>query len=342
MVIAIIGILATISVLALNNARAKSRDAKRMADVKQIQTALELYFNDNGRYPTTEEFERGSLYSTSTMGTTSYMAVIPEAPMPPDGACDVESNQFSYVSVNGGEDYKIQFCLGGLVGGLSPSTKCAMSGGILNQECFVCGDLIKYGGGPFDSSGIKHNNGGYYRTVNICDTNQENCQCWFRDNLNIGIEGAQSDDDIIEKHCDDCTLYGGQYNRDEANAYPGWNVNGDQGICPNGWHIPSSAEFLTLVNNLGGVTVAGGKLKQIGTVEGGTGLWGSPNTGATDESGFSAVPGFWAANTRGIYWASDWGSPYYPVMWLQYDTAAVQYLGGLDPSYNMSVRCLKD
>ena len=55
-VIAIIGLLATLSVIALGNSRAKARDAKRVADVKQVQTALELFFNDNGRYPTNNEF----------------------------------------------------------------------------------------------------------------------------------------------------------------------------------------------------------------------------------------------------------------------------------------------
>jgi type II secretion system protein G len=50
-VIAIIGLLASIVLVALNNARVKSRDAKRIADIRQIQTALELYYSDNGSYP---------------------------------------------------------------------------------------------------------------------------------------------------------------------------------------------------------------------------------------------------------------------------------------------------
>ena len=50
-VISIIGLLSTISVVALNGARKKSRDAKRVGDMKQIQTSLELYFNDNSAYP---------------------------------------------------------------------------------------------------------------------------------------------------------------------------------------------------------------------------------------------------------------------------------------------------
>ncbi|MFH0856720.1 MAG: prepilin-type N-terminal cleavage/methylation domain-containing protein, partial [bacterium] len=50
-VIAIIGLLSTLAVVSLNTARAKARDARRISDVKQIQTALELYYNDKGAYP---------------------------------------------------------------------------------------------------------------------------------------------------------------------------------------------------------------------------------------------------------------------------------------------------
>src|SRR5437868_15191927 len=50
-VIAIIGILAAVVLVSLNSARAKSRDARRLADVRQVMTSLELYYNDNGGYP---------------------------------------------------------------------------------------------------------------------------------------------------------------------------------------------------------------------------------------------------------------------------------------------------
>jgi uncharacterized protein (TIGR02145 family) len=57
-------------------------------------------------------------------------------------------------------------------------------------------------------------------------------------------------------------------------------------LCPTGWHIPSDNEWTTLTDYLGGDSVAGGKLKEIDTVH-----WVSPNTGATNESGFTALPG---------------------------------------------------
>jgi prepilin-type N-terminal cleavage/methylation domain-containing protein len=128
-VIAIIGILTTIAVVALNNARAKARDAKRVADVKQVQTALELFFNDKGRYPTDEEFASGSIYSTSSNGTTTYMAAVPTAPTPADGSCSSGDNQFTYSNTTDGGSYTIRYCLGGTTGSLLTGANCATPGG---------------------------------------------------------------------------------------------------------------------------------------------------------------------------------------------------------------------
>lgn len=90
-----------------------------------------------------------------------------------------------------------------------------------------------------------------YNTVQI------GSQCWMKENLNIGsmISGAldQSDDAVIEKYCfdntpDNCALYGGLYQWDEAMQY---SLNpGAQGICPSGWHIPTEAEWCTLLTFL--------------------------------------------------------------------------------------------
>lgn len=70
------------------------------------------------------------------------------------------------------------------------------------------------------------------------------------------------------------------------------NPSGVQGICPQGWHIPSLSEWNQLINYLGGPGIAGGKLKALTT-------WVSPNSGATNSSGFSAL-GSGAYN--GINW----------------------------------------
>lgn len=134
-VIAIIGILTTISVVAFQNARAKSRDAKRAADVKQIQTALELYYNDKGHYPTSAEFNTGSLFSTTTDGTTTYMSIIPVAPDQNDGDCTVEQNTFVYNVSQDRSSYTIGYCTGGTVGSMNPGPKCATPSGVSDIDC---------------------------------------------------------------------------------------------------------------------------------------------------------------------------------------------------------------
>jgi len=81
-VIAIIGLLSTLSILALNTARARARDTKRVADVKQMQTALEMYYNDTGKYPIDASMTVGSSIYTSN---GVYMKAVPKPPTPVDG-----------------------------------------------------------------------------------------------------------------------------------------------------------------------------------------------------------------------------------------------------------------
>jgi len=138
-VIAIIGILATIAVVALQNARAKARDARRVADVKQTQTALELFFNDKQRYPTAAEFSSGQIFSTSTLGTTTYMQIIPTPPAPADGTCtNFDNNSYVYAPSIDGASYSIKYCIGGPVGGLSSGLHCATPAGISDGVGCLC------------------------------------------------------------------------------------------------------------------------------------------------------------------------------------------------------------
>jgi prepilin-type N-terminal cleavage/methylation domain-containing protein len=132
-VIAIIGLLSTLAVVALNNARQKSRDAKRVADVKQIQTALELYFNDCNQYPP-EAGTPGRLVGTESAGcvggTTfgTFLATVPTPPTPADGSNCAAANTYTYnAMVTGGGDctgagvcasYTIQYCLGATTGSI--------------------------------------------------------------------------------------------------------------------------------------------------------------------------------------------------------------------------------
>ena len=132
-VIAIIGLLASVVLLALNSARAKARDAKRLADIRQFASAMELYFNDNGTYPTTSgNFSAATGY---ILGQTDgakqlvpgYVGVMPKAPIPADGATCAASfagntgNDYQYFGngVNKTSYYTVSFCLGAATGAYS-------------------------------------------------------------------------------------------------------------------------------------------------------------------------------------------------------------------------------
>ena len=124
-VIAIIGLLSTLAVVALNNAREKSRDARRVADIKQIQTALELYYNDCQGYPTTASFGStiaGSDGVCNPANTTVYMSVVPTNPLPNGMA-------YTYASA-GGSSYTLEYELEGPTGGMSAGTHMATPAGI--------------------------------------------------------------------------------------------------------------------------------------------------------------------------------------------------------------------
>ena len=89
-VIAIIGLLSTLAVVSLNNARTKARDSKRLADLKQMQTALELYNTDNNTYPSGNAVTLGDadniclnstgLTTAALCGATPYMGLVPADP----------------------------------------------------------------------------------------------------------------------------------------------------------------------------------------------------------------------------------------------------------------------
>ncbi|MFM7700496.1 MAG: fibrobacter succinogenes major paralogous domain-containing protein, partial [Bacteroidota bacterium] len=99
-------------------------------------------------------------------------------------------------------------------------------------------------------------------------------------------------------------LYGKLYNH--------YAVMDSRGLCPIGWHVPSDAEWTTLENQLGGSSVAGGALKST-AMQPTSGGWNSPNTGATNSSGFTALPGglrnhfgvFSYVSGNGCWWSSS-------------------------------------
>jgi type II secretion system protein G len=135
-VIAIIGILAAVVLVSLNSARQKSRDARRLADVRQIMTALEIYYNDNGGYPANSTQTIGGKSvsaptpSSGTPAFSTYLGQYPTYPQPSnDGSCGTTDN-YTYTQLSSGNNYSIVFCTGSASGGFSGGTHTASQAGL--------------------------------------------------------------------------------------------------------------------------------------------------------------------------------------------------------------------
>jgi len=127
--------------------------------------------------------------------------------------------------------------------------------------------------------------------------------------------------------------------------YNWYAVTNGHNIAPEGWHVPTDDEWTTLTNHLGGAGVAGEKLKETGTNH-----WNSPNTGATNESGFTALPGGYRTNngnyyvlgTYGYFWSateSSSSTAWYRI--LNYGDSDVGRVSQLK-RFGFSVRCVRD
>ncbi len=186
-------------------------------------------------------------------------------------------------------------------------------------------------------------------SVSIC------CQRWMTRNLDVA---TYRNGDPIPKvtgnaawaalttgaYCyynNDSTTYAATYGK----LYNWYAVNDSRGLAPEGWYIPTDFEWTTLSNCLGGDLVAGGPMKEIGTTH-----WTTPNTGATNLSGFTGLPGGYRLTTGGFasignygYWWSSTetnaSAAWYRVLSYNVDELYKNYI---DKRRGFSVRCLRD
>ncbi|MCP4089278.1 MAG: hypothetical protein GY746_05755, partial [Gammaproteobacteria bacterium] len=213
---------------------------------------------------------------------------------------------------------------------------------------FACGDAL------VDSRDSKS-----YSTVQI------GTQCWMAENLAYlpSVSPSSGGSNTIPyyyvydyqgtivsaaKATSNYQTYGVLYNWPAAiageassNSVP----SGVQGICPDGWYLPSDAEWTLLTDYLGGSSIAGGKMKETGYSH-----WNSPNAGATNSSGFTARPGG-KRNNAGVFsgiggdtysWSSTEITTDYAWSWLlAYDNSIVRHSYSNKRS-GFSVRCLRD
>jgi uncharacterized protein (TIGR02145 family) len=201
---------------------------------------------------------------------------------------------------------------------------------LIGDQCWTKENLrvTKYNDGtaiPFDATG---GSGGSSST-------------W--QNLTTGARAVYANDFLSTPS--NLTKYGYLYNWYAAKGIITAGGTSTKNICPSGWHVPTDEEWTTLTTDLGGENVAGGKMKSIGTA-----YWNSTNTGATNESGFSALPGgfrltngsfnnlrysatFWRATE--VNANNAWSSR------LDYNSSNVSK-NSYEKQYGASIRCLKD
>ena len=142
----------------------------------------------------------------------------------------------------------------------------------------------------------------------------------------------------------DATNYGFLYNWYAAVGIVTPMGSPTKNICPTGWHVPTDTEWTTLTDYLGGLSVAGGKMKSTSS------LWNSPNTGADNTSGFSALPGgvrnntgsFLGIRSNAFFWSAtelDFTNAWSRLLSSSNDDVS---RASSNKSFGSSVRCLRD
>jgi uncharacterized protein (TIGR02145 family) len=201
---------------------------------------------------------------------------------------------------------------------------------------------------------IKDNNtaididGNIYKTITIGN------QIWMAENLKV--THFRNGDPILNASINESIhkLKAGSfsnYNHDKkivpifGRLYNWYAVDDIKGLAPEGWHIPTEAEWKILIDYLGGYRAAGGKMKEAGATH-----WKNPNKRATDESGFSAVPAgyryYWRTfsvmgNLASFWTATEFNYPYAVGYILKYNSShVISYT--FSRSYGLSVRCIRD
>jgi uncharacterized protein (TIGR02145 family) len=198
---------------------------------------------------------------------------------------------------------------------------CLYPGDICNDnDPNTTGDIIQPDcsclGTPFNCGDDVNHENYDYSTVQI------GSQCWFSENcrylpsVSPSSEGNDTDPYYYVYGYDGTDVASAQATSNYATygVLYNWPAVITEDICPSGWHIPSDSEFTQLTDFLGGESIAGGKMKEAGYAH-----WSSPNTGATNSSGFTGLPGgfsssmgqFYNFGFNGHWWsASDFNSSY--------------------------------
>jgi uncharacterized protein (TIGR02145 family) len=190
--------------------------------------------------------------------------------------------------------------------------------------------------------------GNVYHTITI------GTQVWLMENLKTTKYNDGTDIPFIEESAEIwhglnapgyCWYDDNVSNKEGTGALYNWYAVDTGKLAPEGWHIPTDAEWKTLTEYLGGENIAGGKMKEAGTAH-----WESPNTGADNASGFTALSAGYRGKAGfiplGVGAALFWSSTEFDEAdsWMRYlsfnNEAVGRNSGG--KYHGFSVRCLKD
>lgn len=197
---------------------------------------------------------------------------------------------------------------------------------------------------------VSDGEGNQYYTVVIGD------QEWFAQNLRVSkyqngdtIPNVVPNNDWINLDTGAYSWYlhdSAMYEVPYGKLYNWFAVDDVRGLCPAGWHVPTDAEWTTMIDFIGGLNIAGGKLKEEGFSH-----WDMPNTGATNEVGFTGLPGgsrlattgLWSPLGRfGNYWSSSEANVQDAYVRRLFYTLTESDRIPADKEFGFSVRCIKD
>ncbi len=266
--VAIIGILASISVIATTRVRLKTRDTKRISDATSIVNALQAYFDSTKAYPT-------MIFPGQPIAANgiTFLRSVPSNPLPrTDGGCS--GTDYTYITTTTG--YKLTFCIGSDNGDYPKGVVICKNGNCLVQD--DCGVTVSDVDGNIyptvqigtqcwmgmnlktklkpDGTCINSSGGGYIVSAAPTCTTTMSGQIYGgfngskRDCITIGSPSQRGlDADCYSSTYNSYVLDGGAIYTWSA-AMNGSTVEGAQGICPTGWHIPKDSEWYTLESYL--------------------------------------------------------------------------------------------
>jgi uncharacterized protein (TIGR02145 family) len=233
---------------------------------------------------------------------------------------------------------------------LSPSTIYYVRAYAINSQGTAYGNELTFSTQDVSTTTVTDIDGNVYPVITI------GSQVWMKENLKtshyqngVAIPTGLSDGSWGTATLGAFAIYGNDASNNAVygKLYNWYAAIDSRNIAPAGWHVPSKEEWMILINSLGGLDLAGGEMKETGLTH-----WNTPNSGATNNSGFIGLPGGNRTNTgaynfigNGGYWwtTTEDGltSTDAEAIGLFYNLSEAGQISG-SKLYGVSIRCIKD